>query len=144
MAFVDHYVAVVCDQIGNDVPTDKTLQKGDIDNAGDTLLSAMDDADLVRCEIEEGSKPGHPLVEKLAAMDQNQRIPSPRRNELRRDNGFAESCGGCQYAGVVSQKVHRGCFLLRRQCAKEAHPEWGTRLAFVTNFDGNSEIVEQT
>ena len=76
MAFIDDDMPVVGDQIGDDALSDQALHERDIDVSGRLLLSAVDDAELVRRDIQEGLESRHPLVEKLPTMDQHQRVPS--------------------------------------------------------------------
>ena len=104
MAFIDDNMAVIGDQIGHDAPPNQALHKGDIDDAGRLLLSAMDHAEAVRRDVQKRLQPRDPLLEKLPAMDKNQGVPFPCSDHFRRNNGLAECRGRRKHPGFVLEK----------------------------------------
>ena len=71
MTFIDDNVPVVSHQIRDDTLLYQALHDGDIDITGRLLFSAMYDAELGRRDIQKGLETRHPLVEKLAPMDED-------------------------------------------------------------------------
>ena len=104
----------------------------------------MDNADLVRCDIQKGLKARHPLIEKLPAMHQNQGVPVPRRDYVRRDDGLAESRCRREHPGIVHQKLRGGVLLFSRQLTQKACTNRLSRLAFIALIGGNAQAIEKT
>jgi len=123
MAFIDDNMPVTGHQIGHHAVLPSGSEQGDIDFSGRLLLSSMDNADLVGCDVQKGLKACHPLIEKLPAMHKNQGVPVPRRDHLRRDDSLAESrCRG-ENPGIVHQKLRGGDLLFRRQFTQKAYTD---------------------
>jgi len=70
MAFVDDEMPVVGDQIRDDTLPHHALHEGHIDIPGRLLLPAMDNAQLVRRDVQKRLETHHPLTEKLPTMVQ--------------------------------------------------------------------------
>ena len=104
MAFIDDDMAVIGDQIGDDALPNQALHEGDIDDSGRLLLSAMDDAEPVRRDVQKCLQPRHPLIEKLPAMDEDQGIPIPCSDHFRGDDGLAECRGRRKHPGFMLEK----------------------------------------
>ncbi len=92
----------------------------------------MDDSDLVRRDIQERPQPRDPLFEKLSAVDESQRGPSPSSDYIRSDNGLSKCRGRRQYPGFVFQKGRGRLILFSRQFAEKACLKGAPFLAFVT------------
>ncbi len=105
MAFVDDYMPIVGDQIRDGTLPHQALHEGDIDIPGQLLLPAMDDAELVRRDIQKGLETRHPLIEELPAMDKDQGVPISRRNHFRGNNGLAECRGRCEHPGSCRRRA---------------------------------------
>jgi len=143
VAFIDHHMHVVRDQIGHDAFADHTLQQRDIDDAAGCLLPAIDDANLGRRDVQEGVEPRDPLVEQLAVMDQYQGVPVARRDQLRRDDGLAKRRGRGEHAGVALEEMCGRHVLLRHQLAQESRPDERPLLALIAHARGDIEIGEE-
>ena len=74
VAFVDDQMAILANDIVDFALARQTLNDRNIDNAGRLAFAAADLTDGFGREIEKGGEPGDPLVEKLPAVDQNQRV----------------------------------------------------------------------
>ena len=131
MAFIDDDMPVIGDQIGDDALSNQALHEGDIDVPGRLLLPAMDNAELVRRDVQEGLETRDPLIEKLPTMDENQGVPIPRRDHFRGDDGLAECRGRCEHPGFVLEKGRGSVILFRRQLSEKPCPDWLPLLAFV-------------
>ena len=71
MAFIDNDMPVIGDQIGDDALSYQALHEGHIDIPGRLLLPAMDNAERVRRNIQEGLETRDPLIEKLPTVDED-------------------------------------------------------------------------
>jgi hypothetical protein len=140
MAFVHNDVPIVGHQIDDDAVVDQALHKRDIDGASRLLPPAMDDTDFVWWNVEKSLKARHPLVEKLPAVDKDQRVPTPRRDHVRGNDGFAKRGGRREDAGFVPEKVRGRLLLLGRQLAQEPRPNRPSQLAFVTRFGDDAKV----
>ena len=99
----------------------------------------MDNADLVGWDVQKDLETRHPLIEKLPAMDKNQRVPIPRRDHLRGDDGLAECRGRREHPGVVLEKLRGGFILFRRQLTEKPCSDRLSLLAFVAQFGCNTQ-----
>jgi hypothetical protein len=131
MAFVGDDMSVFGNLIGDGALPNQALHKGNVDDPGRLLLPAMDNAELIQRNVEEGLETRHPLVEKLPPMDKDQRAPIPHRDHLRGNDGLAE-CRGCrEYPRFVLEEGCGSFVLFRRQLTQKRCPEELPLLAFV-------------
>src|ERR1700722_670734 len=138
MAFVYDDMPIVGDQIGDNTVMDQALHERDIDSPGRFLPPTVDDTDLVRGDVEKGLKARHPLVEKLTAMDKDQRAPAPCRDHAGGDNGLAERRGRREDSDFVPEKVCGRRVLFIRQVAQEPSLNWQARLTFIARLGGDA------
>jgi hypothetical protein len=83
VAFVNHNEAVFGDQIFGLALTMEALNERRIDNASPLRFSPANLADTLDRQIEERGQPFAPLIEKLSAVDQYQRVRSSFRDQIR-------------------------------------------------------------
>src|SRR5208283_3668312 len=95
MTFIDDDMAVISHQIGDDPLPHQALHESDINVAARLLFPAVDNANLVRRDVQKRLETRQPLIEKLPTMDKDQRIPVPHGYHFGGDDGLAE-CRGCR------------------------------------------------
>jgi hypothetical protein len=134
-------MTIVGDQIRDGTLPHQALHEGDIDIPGRLLLPAMDDAELVRRDIQKGLETRHPLIEKLPAMDKDQGVPISRRNHFRGNNGLAECRRSCEHPGFMPEKSCGSLILFRRQLTEKPCPDQPSLLAFVTQLGGDTCVA---
>jgi hypothetical protein len=83
------------------------------------------------------------LVEKLAAMDKDQRVPAPCRDHVGGDDGLAERSGRREGSGFVPAKVCGRRLLFSRQFAQKPRLNWQSRLSFIARLGGDAQISEK-
>ena len=108
MAFVNHKMAIVADQIQNLAPSTETLDQCDIYVSGGFPLTTTGHANSSRTDIEKCLQASNPLIEKLPSMNQNQRVSVAPGNQV---------CG--DYRFRVRLQCFRCNLLLERRFADE-------------------------
>ena len=101
MAFINNEVPVLTDNILHNPFAAEALNQRDIERASRILLSPANLADLLAIYSEELCESFHPLVEKLAAVDQDEGAYTSFSDEVRGDYGLAKGCSRGEYARVV-------------------------------------------
>jgi hypothetical protein len=96
----------------------------------------MYDSILFGDNVQESPEAGHPLVKQLPAMDENQRVPIPRRDHLRSDDGLTERSSCCKYPYLVLEKRSCSLILLGRRLSKERRAKRLSLLALVSELEG--------
>jgi hypothetical protein len=84
-----------------------------------------------------------PLVDELAAMDENERVDATRGDHARADDGLAERRRSGQHAVVVGLNRGDGGGLYVMQGAQKFQVEWPTCIAFVFELRRGSVQLEQ-
>lgn len=143
MAFVDDDVAVFGDDVRNDALPHKALHKSDVDVFGEFPLPAMDNADLLWRDIKKDFEASDPLVEKLPAMDEDQRVSAARRDQFSGDDGFAKSRGCSEHTCLVLEKRSGSLVLIWRQPTEEICFKGRAVHAFVAQLDLNPCITKK-
>src|SRR5258708_39185890 len=144
MALTDDDTPEAGDQTGADALPNQALHEGDIDVATRFLLPAMDNAEFVRSDIEEGLETRHPLIEKLPAMDEDQCVSIPLRDHFRGNDGLAECRGRCEHPGFMREKGCGSFILFRRQLAEKASPDRPPLLAFVALLGNDARVAKKS
>ena len=139
MAFIGDDMPVLGDEIGDDALPHQALHESDIDVAARLLLPAVDDAEPVRRDIQEGLETRHPLIEKLPAMDEHQRIPISLRDHFGRNDGLAECRSRGKHPGFMQEKGGGGIVLFRGQLTEKPYPEGPPLLAFIAQRSNNAQ-----
>ena len=119
VALVHDQVAVVRDAVVDDTFPDEALNDGDVEQPGWSVSSAADAPNRFRREAEEGRESLDPLVEKLAAMNEDERVHAALGDQPRSHDGLAECRGRGQHAGLVLEHRVCGGLLFRPQLAAE-------------------------
>ena len=119
MAFVNHKMAIVADQIQNLAPSTETLDQCDIYVSGGFPLTTTDHANSSRTDIEKCLQASNPLIEKLPSMNQNQRVSVAPGNQVCGDYRFPKGCGRRENTSVVRLQCFRCNLLFERQFADE-------------------------
>src|SRR5271154_4520042 len=101
MAFVDDDMAVLRDQVLRLTLSMETLNERDVDIACLLCFSPADLADTINRQVEECGQPLAPLVQKLSAMDQYQRVRPSCRDQVRGSDRFPERGAGTEYSLVM-------------------------------------------
>ena len=83
------------------------------------------------------------MVKQLPAMDEDQRVPIPRRDHLRSDDGLTERSACCKYPYLVLEKRSCSLVLLGRQLSKEQRTKRLSLLALVLELGGNASMPEK-
>src|SRR5271165_132052 len=143
MAFIDDDLAVISDQIGNNVLPDQALHKGDINDPGRFLLPTADNADTVRGYVQKRLEPRHPLVEKLTAMDKDQGSAFPRRDHVCGDDGLPECRGRREHAGFMREKRRSSFILFWPQLTNKPCLDRLSLLSFVTQPNNNAHPSQE-
>ena len=131
MTLVDNQVAVVGDEVADLAVAHEALDQRDVDPPCRLALSAADRADVAVLHGQKRLKALAPLVDELAAMNENQRVDTTCGDHARADDGLAERRRGGQHAAVVGFDRGDGGGLYVMQGAQKFEIQWPTSIAFV-------------
>jgi hypothetical protein len=90
----------------------QALHQRDVDPPAGPALAAADRAYVPVSNRQERPEPFAPLIDELAAMDEDKGVHASHRNHLGADHGLAEGSRGGQHAAVVGLDCGDG----RRLC----------------------------
>jgi hypothetical protein len=76
-------------------------------------------------------------------MDEDQGIPIPRGNHLRRNDGLAECGCRCEHPGFITEKGCDSSILFRRQLTEKPCPDRPSLLAFIPQLGGDTGVAEE-
>ncbi len=101
VALIHDHLSIPADQIRNALLAHEALDHRHINPPGRRALARADLANLFRLDSEKDGELGDPLVEEGAAMDQDQRAASARRDEVCPDDRLADARRGNEDPDVV-------------------------------------------
>lgn len=104
VTLVHNQVPVVRYPVINDTSPNEALHHGDVEHSGWSASPAANAPNRFHRDAEEGRESLDPLVEQLAAVDQDQCIHTTLSNEPGGDHRLAEGRRSGQYTGFVLQQ----------------------------------------
>ena len=143
MALVDNQLAVIGDEVADLTVAHEALDQRDVDPPRRLALSAADCADVAVLHGQKRLKAFAPLVDELAAMDENQRVDAACGDHARADDGLAERRRSGQHAIIVGFDRSDGGRLYVVQCAEKFEVQWPTRIAFIFELRRGSVQLQQ-
>jgi hypothetical protein len=93
MAFIYDQMIVVRNEVRDLATTHEALNQRDIHDTGRLAPATADDPDILRIDVEEGPEAFDPLSEQFSAMNKDERIASPMRDQRGCNNRLAERWG---------------------------------------------------
>ena len=140
VTLVDDEVTIVGDHVIHLPLAHQALNDGDVDDTGRAALAAADLADPLGREIEKTGKPGEPLVEELAAMNQDEGVGSAGVDQGRGDYRLAECGGRRQHSSVVPEQGILGSIQLPCQLAFEGRCDRTTAITLVAAAHDDAQV----
>ena len=121
----------------------QALNDTDVNDAGGMATTAADLADAFDRHVQKCCEPLAPLVKKLAAVNENERVHFARRDKPCRHDGLAEGGGRAENPVILSQHCFGRRFLFRSKLTLKLHVNRLTGRSLVIKFDSNAVILEQ-
>src|ERR1700689_5201132 len=98
-------MAILRDQILRLALSVEALNERDVNAARPLGFCPADLADAIDRHIEESRQPFAPLIQKLGAVDEHERVRLSRRDQIRGGDGLAKCRPRAQYALVMSENL---------------------------------------
>lgn len=143
MTLIDDEIPVLTDAIIHPSLSHQALDQRHVEDAGRLLPTSADPTDFLGRKPQKDRQALHPLLEQLPAMDEDQGVDTPLRDQPGGNHGLAEGRSSRQDADVVREKGFGRRFLLRSQVAVKSGTQGSARATFVA-YDGlDAQVVEK-
>jgi hypothetical protein len=143
MTFIHDHLSVVGHEFIHLAPASQALKQSDIYQAAWLALAPAYLADAFWLQPEEVRKPGHPLHKELLAVDEHERVYSPRSDERGGDYRFAEGRSSGEYPSVMGKQSCGRFVLFGAKLALEARGNGPTGKALVGEIQADAEFSQQ-
>ncbi len=117
VALVDDHLAISRDEVGEATQPHETLDHRHIQAPVGRVLAGADLADSLGGQAEEHGQLGNPLIEERLTVDQHERAPGSRCDQIRADYGLAHAWRHDEQTDVLAKKSACSLLLNRRELA---------------------------
>ena len=142
VALVDDHMAVRRDEVVDAPQAHETLDHRHIQAPSECMLAGADLADSLGGEAEEHGQLGNPLIEERLTVDQHERAPGSRCDQIRANYGLAHAWRRDEQTDVLAKQSPCGLLLNRRELALKGEIQ-GLPLAALILDDKGASMFPQ-